>query len=103
MAKRRKFSFEDAAEMQAERIYEKLEEVEPGTKEYRELQNELGAFEIMKEKRRQGKISVSEWSMFCAKFLLQTLMMGLVLTADWWIPRVSQRLKIEEMLTRFMK
>lgn len=99
----KKFSFEKAAERQAERIYEKLDEVEPGTKEYAELQREMGAFEIMKEKRRSGKISASEWCMFCAKFLASTVTTIGIMTADWWIPRISSRLKLEEWVTRLMK
>lgn len=99
----KKFSFEAAAEKEAERIYEKLSKCEPGTKEYRELQSQLGAYEIMKEKRKSGVVSKSEWLKFILNFLATATLTGITLTADYWIPMLSSKLKIEEFVKRLVK
>ena len=99
----KKFSFEAAAEKEAERIYEKLSKCEPGSKEYRELQNQLGAYEIMKEKRKSGVVSKSEWLKFVLNFLATAMLTGITLTADYWIPMLSSKLKIEELVKRLVK
>ena len=99
----KRFSFEAAAEKEAERIYEKLSKCEPGSKEYKELQNQLGAYEIMKEKRKSGEVSKSEWTKFILSFLFTAVLTGITLTADYWIPMVSSKLRIEEMIKRMIK
>lgn len=103
MAKKQKFDFDELADKQAERIYKKLQKTEPGSKEYRELQNQLGAFEIMKEKRKSGKISKSDWAKFVFDFLKATVGLGLVLTADMLLPRLIEKLKLQEIVTRMFK
>lgn len=101
--KKEKFNFDKLADQQAERILKKLNKTEPGTKEYRELQNQLGAYEIMKEKRRSGKLSKSEWTKYVLDFLKTTIGLGIVLTADALLPRVIEKLKLQEIVTRMFK
>jgi hypothetical protein len=95
--------FDRLADEQAARIYEKLDETEVGTKEYRELQNQLGAFEIMKEKRRNGTITKAQWVMWVLDFLKSTTTLGLILTADFLLPRIIEKLKLNEGITRLFK
>lgn len=100
---RKKLNFDELADAQAKRILKKLNETEPGTREYRELQNQLGAFEIMKEKRRSGKLSKGEWIKWVLDFLKSTVALGLVLTADMLIPRLIEKFKINDVITRMFK
>ena len=99
----KKFSFEAAAEKEAERLMKKLAKTEPGTKEYRELQNQLGAYEIMKEKRKSGVVSKSEWIKFIVNFVGTGVLTAATLTADYWIPRVSDKLRLGELVKRIIK
>ena len=101
--KEEQFSFEKLADAQAKRIYEKLEKTEPGSKEYRELQSQLGAFEIMKEKRNAGKISKSQWAKICVEFVFSTLIMLGAVTSDIWMPHAFEKLKLGEFATKTIK
>lgn len=75
------------------RLLEKLAQTEPGTKEYREIQTQLGAFAIMNEKDRSGKISAKD---VCG-WALAALSTGAVIAADQLIPQVGNRIKLGEM------
>ena len=103
MAKKDKFIFENLADREAKRIYEKLAKTEPGSKEYRELQSQLGAYEIMKEKRNSGKVSKSQWQKMCLEFVFSTILMLGAATSDLWFPNVMQKLKLEETIVRGVK
>ena len=81
------------------RLLEKLSATEPGSKEYRELQSQLGAYSIMDEKARSGKITAKDvvgWS-------LAALSTGAVIAADQLIPQVGNRLKLGDMAKKIFK
>lgn len=81
------------------RLLNKLAETEPGTKEYRELQVQLGAFSIMDEKSRNGKITAKD---ICS-WTLAALSTGAVIAADQLIPQVGNRLKLGDMAKKIFK
>lgn len=84
---------------QRKRVLEKLAETEPGTKEYRELQVQLGAYSIMSEKDRSGKVSVKDvvgWS-------LAGLSTIGVIAADQFIPQLMNRIKLGDMARKVFK
>lgn len=91
--------FKKAAEAQRKRILEKLDTVEPGTKEYRELQNQLGAFDIMEEKQSSGNVKPSDWLKFGGT-LIST---GLIVTADHWIPTLGSKLRLSEFVGKIFR
>ena len=84
---------------QRERIMEKLDQTDPGTKEYRELQAQLGAFDIMQEKKSCGSVTAADWLKF-AGTLVST---GLLITADQWFPAVTSKLKISEFVQKLFR
>lgn len=84
---------------QRKRVLEKLAETEPGTKEYRELQAQLGAYSIMSEKDRSGKVSIKDvvgWS-------LAGLSTIGVIAADQFIPQVMNKIKLGDMARKVFK
>lgn len=92
-------SLKKLEEAEKRKIYEKLSKTEPGTKEYRELQAQLGAFEIMDEKRKSGSIKPVD----VFKFTGTLVTTGLVITADQWFPLVGQKLKLGEFAQKLFK
>lgn len=81
------------------RLLEKLAQTEPGSKEYRELQTQLGAFAIMDEKSRNGKISAKDVVGWCLTGVSTVLVVG----ADQLIPRVDGKLKLADMAKKVFK
>lgn len=81
------------------RLLEKLRETEPGTKEYRELQMQLGAFAIMDEKYRNGKICAKDvigWS-------LAALSTAGVIVADQVMPNVLSKIKLGDAAKKIFR
>lgn len=91
--------FKKAVDTQRKRILERLNSVEPGTKEYRELQNQLGAFDIMEEKQSSGTIKPADWLKFGGT-LIST---GLIVTADHWIPTLGSKLRLSEFVGKIFR
>ena len=91
--------WKNSMEKEQKRIYEQMQKVDPGSKEYRELQTQLGAYEIMSEKRRSGKLTAKDWLQFGAT-LTGT---GLIIFADQLIPMAAQKLKLQEFATKIFK
>ena len=81
------------------RLLEKLAQTEPGSKEYREIQTQLGAFAIMDEKSKSGKISAKD----IVGWTLTALSTAAVVGADQLIPRVDGKLKLSEMARKLFK
>lgn len=84
---------------QRKRVLEKLAETEPGTKEYRELQAQLGAYSIMSEKDRSGKVSIKDivgWS-------LAGLSTIGVIAADQLVPNVLSKIKLGDAAKKIFK
>ena len=82
-----------------ERLLEELGKTKPGTKEYAELQKQLGAFTIMQEKRSCGNVKPVD----VMKFTGTLLSTGLVITADQWAPRVIEKIKLSEFVQKIFK
>ena len=81
------------------RVLEKLAKTEPGTKEYRELQIQLGAYSIMSEKDRSGKVNIKDivgWS-------LAGLSTIGVIAADQLVPNVMSKIKLGDMARKIFK
>lgn len=81
------------------RLLEKLQQTEPGSKEYREIQVQLGAFSIMDEKSRNGKITAKDvvgWS-------LAALSTAGVVFADQIVPQVANKIKLSDMARKIFK
>lgn len=91
--------FKQMANEQRARIFKKLAETEPGTQEYRELQSQLGAYDIMDEKQRCGKVTQADWF----KFSTTAAITLAVLSADQWMPMVAGKLRIIEFGSKFLK
>lgn len=91
--------FKKLADAQRARILAKLGETEPGTKEYRELQMQLEAFDVMEEKRSSGSIKAAD----VLKFAGTMLSTGLIITADQWIPAVGQKLRLSEFVSKIIR
>ncbi len=84
---------------QRKRVLEKLAETEPGTKEYRELQAQLGAYSVMSEKDRNGKVSIKDivgWS-------LAGLSTIGVIAADQFVPQVMNKIKLGDVARKIFK
>ena len=81
------------------RLLEELSKTTPGTKEYRELQAQLGAFSIMDEKDRGGKVTAKD---VCG-WALAGLSTAGVIFADQIIPQVANRIKLGEMAKKIFK
>lgn len=84
---------------QRKRLLEKLQQTEPGSKEYRELQAQLGAYSIMDEKSRNGRITAKDvvgWS-------LAALSTAGVVLADQFIPQVASKIKLGDMARKLFK
>lgn len=88
-----------AYDNQRKRILEKLDKTEPGTKEYRELQAQLGAFDIMTEKQSNGGIKAAD----VLKFAGTMISTGLIITADQWIPAVGNKLRLSEFVSKLIR
>ena len=81
------------------RLFEKLQQTEPGSKEYRDLQAQLGAYSIMDEKSRNGRITAKDvvgWS-------LAALSTAGVVLADQFIPQVANKIKLGDMARKLFK
>lgn len=91
--------FNQAANYERKRIFDLLHETQPGTAEYRELQRLLGGYEIIDEKRRQGKIQPID----AMKWLGTATITVAALTADMWIPALGGKLKIVEFGLKLFK
>lgn len=81
------------------RLFDKLRETTPGSKEYRELQAQLGAFSIMDEKARSGKITAKDvvnWS-------LAALGTAGVVLADQFVPQVLGKIKLSDAARKIFK
>lgn len=81
------------------RLLEKLQQTEPGSKEYRELQAQLGAYSIMDEKSRNGRITAKDvvcWS-------LAALSTAGVVLADQFVPQVMNKIKLGDMARKIFK
>lgn len=91
--------FKKACDEQRKRLLEKLSATEPGTQEYRELQAQLGAYDIMDEKRASGRIAPTDW----LKFGATVATTAIVVTADQWIPAVASKLRLSEVATKLLK
>lgn len=91
--------FKKAVDAQRKRILEKLNTVEPGTKEYRELQYQLGGFDIMEEKQSSGNVKPADWLKFGGT-LIST---GLIVTADHWIPTLGSKLRLSEFVGKIFR
>lgn len=94
-----KYFFRRAADEQRKRILAVLNQTQPGTREYRELENQLGAYDIMEQKQREGTIQPID----LFKFTTNVLVTGLVLTADQWFPAVAGKLKIIDFATKLIR
>lgn len=81
---------------QKRRLLEELAKVKPGTAQYAELQKQLGAFEIMDEKRSSGKIKPID-AFKLGGTLVST---ALLITADQWAPNVLSKLKFSEFIQK---
>lgn len=88
-----------AMRSEKERLVSELAKAKPGTCEYAELQKQLGAYAIMEEKDRDGKMTPADWTKL-AGTLVST---GLIVTADQWFPQVASKLRISEFVTRLFK
>lgn len=88
-----------AMQSEKERLAKALENAKPGTAEYNEIQKELGAFAIMEQKDREGKMTAADWTKL-AGTLVTT---GLVITADQWFPQVASKIKLSEFVGRLFK
>ena len=84
---------------QKERLYEALNGATPGTKEYRELQAQLGAFEIMDEKRKSGSVKASDVLKFTG-ILIST---GALIAADAVVPNVAQKLRLGDFVSKLFR
>lgn len=91
--------FKKLADAQRARILAKLDQTEPGTKEYRELQAQLEAFDVMEEKKSSGSIKPTD----VLKFAGTMLSTGLIITADQWIPAVGQKLRLSEFVSKIIR
>ena len=81
------------------RLLEKLQQTEPGTKEYRELQVQLGAFSIMDEKTRSGKITAKDVVGWC---LAGVSTVGFIM-ADQLVPNVISKVKLGDAAKKLFK
>lgn len=81
------------------RLLEKLKELEPGSKEYREVQVQLGAYSIMDEKARSGKITAKD---VCGWALAGVSTVGFIL-ADQFVPNVISKVKLGDAAKRLFK
>lgn len=88
-----------AMQSEKERLAKALENAKPGTAEYNEIQKELGAFAIMEQKDREGKMTAADWTKL-AGTLVTT---GLVVTADQWFPQVASKIRLGEFVTKLFK
>lgn len=84
---------------QKKRILAKLAETEPGSKEYRELQAQLGAYEIMDEKRRPGQVTLKD----VTGWALGALGTAGVVLADQFVPQVLSKIKLSDAAKRLFK
>ena len=81
------------------RLLKELSKTTPGTKEYRELQAQLGAFSIMDEKDRGGKVTAKD---VCG-WALAGLSTAGVIFADQIIPQVGSKIKLGDMARKLFK
>lgn len=91
--------FKDCENYERKRIFEALRKAKPGSVEYRDLQNLLVEYEVIDEKRRQGKITqadILKWTATAAVTLV-------ALHADTLIPVIGTKLKIAEFGLRLFK
>ena len=91
--------FKEAENVERKKILQMMREMNPTDKRYRELQSLLGGFEIIDEKRRQGRITQQD----LLRHGCTILVAGAVITADAWIPIVGQKIKLGEFALRFLK
>ena len=88
-----KRTIKDAMNEERLRILTVLQNTEPGTKEYRELQNQLGAYEIISQKMRDGKMTERDW----ITLGFQLVTMGVIVYADQIMPNVIGKVRVWEL------
>ena len=92
-------SIKKLEKQEKKRLLEKLQQTEPGTKEYRDLQSQLGAYSIIDEKNRNGQVTIKDvvnWS------LAGIGTVGVVL-ADQFVPQVLSKIKLGEAAKKLFK
>lgn len=92
-------SIKKLEKQEKKRLLAKLAETEPGTKEYRDLQSQLGAYSIIDEKNRNGQVTIKDvvnWS------LAGIGTVGVVL-ADQFVPQVLSKIKLGEAAKKLFK
>ena len=95
----KKLSIKKLTDMERRRIQEKLATTEPGTEEYQKLLKAREQLEDIESKRRDGKVkSVDVWKAFLA--IGSTI--GIVL-ADFWIPAIGNKLRLQDFVKRLFK
>lgn len=91
--------FKRAADTERRRILIELRKTKPGTGQYRELQSQLGAYDLMEEKQNQGDIKPVDVFKFGGNLFIT----GVVLTADQWFPAVASKLKLVDFATKLIR
>lgn len=91
--------FKRAADTERRRILIELRKTKPGTGQYRELQSQLGAYDLMEEKQNIGDIKPVDLFKFGGNLFIT----GVVLTADQWFPAVAAKLKLVDFATKLIR
>lgn len=91
--------FQKMADSERKRIMEALAKAEPGTDEYDKLLKQKDKLEEIEAKRRDGRIKPVDYFKFFAS--LGTT--AAIVTADQWIPCVTQKLKLSEFIQKIIR
>lgn len=91
--------FKEYEDFERRKIFACMSACTPGSEEYKMLQEALYEYELIDEKRRQGKLTQTD----VMKILAMSAALWLALNADMLIPALGGKLKITEFALRFLK
>lgn len=86
-------------ELERRRIQEAMAKAEPGSEEHAKLLKAREQLEDISAKRRAGSIKPADVLKLCVSFGTTLC----VVTSDIWIPTVASKLKLQDMVSKFLK